>query len=328
MMQVRTGDAGWVVPPQRAVDSAGRRARGANARGEHPQPVHRARSAIDDAGALPGAGGVAVAAATVAGGGGHAPEYDTEGRDGALATLLLHELAAAETLPLHVPLPPEPRWLALCEAFLVEPDICASAERWAGLLHTSLRSFNRTFRRYTGLSFGAWKQRACVVQALARLAGGETVTAIALDCGYQSPAAFSTIFRGPRPAAQRLPGGRAQIARRSMKRFTGVASSDAWWLHRSKILWQRCGGKRVARLALNFSCSSGMPSRAGRRWPSGYSPRRPGRCCCRRRRTLPGRWRWALVRLQVFTAVARLLDDLHFLAQAVDQRWAAWKASS
>ncbi|MGV8597508.1 hypothetical protein ACV35V_34675, partial [Pseudomonas aeruginosa] len=76
----------------------------------------------------------------------------------------------AETLPPPVPLPPEPRWLALCEAFLVEPDIRAGAERWAGLLHTSLRSFNRTFRRYTGLSFGAWKQRACVVQALARLA--------------------------------------------------------------------------------------------------------------------------------------------------------------
>ena len=56
-----------------------------------------------------------------------------------------------------------------------------------------------------------------------------------------------------------------------MKRFTGVASSDAWWLHRSKILWQRCGGKRVARLALNFSCSSGMPSARRRRWPSGYS---------------------------------------------------------
>ncbi|MBF2950771.1 helix-turn-helix transcriptional regulator, partial [Pseudomonas aeruginosa] len=103
----------------------------------------------------------------------------------------------------------------LCEAFLVEPDIRASAERWAGLLHTSLRSFNRTFRRYTGLSFGAWKQRACVVQALARLAGGETVTAIALDCGYESPAAFSTMFRrvlGQPPSAfqagaLRSPGG-------------------------------------------------------------------------------------------------------------------------
>ncbi|MGN2260841.1 helix-turn-helix domain-containing protein, partial [Pseudomonas aeruginosa] len=69
--------------------------------------------------------------------------------------------------------------------------------------------------RYTGLSFGAWKQRACVVQALARLAGGETVTAIALDCGYQSPAAFSTMFRrvlGQPPSAfqagaLRSPGG-------------------------------------------------------------------------------------------------------------------------
>ncbi|MCR3856106.1 AraC family transcriptional regulator, partial [Pseudomonas aeruginosa] len=60
-----------------------------------------------------------------------------------------------------------------------------------------------------------WKQRACVVQALARLAGGETVTAIALDCGYQSPAAFSTMFRrvlGQPPSAfqagaLRSPGG-------------------------------------------------------------------------------------------------------------------------
>ena len=43
-----------------------------------------------------------------------------------------------------------------------------------------------------------------------------------------------------------------------MKRFTGVASSDAWWLHRSKILWQRCGGKRVA-LSLIHICNSSAP---------------------------------------------------------------------
>jgi len=34
-----------------------------------------------------------------------------------------------------------------------------------------------------------------VVQALARLAAGEAVTRIALDFGYDSPAAFSTMFR-------------------------------------------------------------------------------------------------------------------------------------
>ncbi|MFU8081863.1 AraC family transcriptional regulator [Pseudomonas aeruginosa] len=216
VMQVRTGDAGWVVPPQRAVwippgVEHEVRMLGVSTRSLYIEPgsamampAHCQVLAVS-----PLLRQLLLAAVDMP------LEYDTEGRDGALATLLLHELAAAETLPLHVPLPPEPRWLALCEAFLVEPDIRASAERWAGLLHTSLRSFNRTFRRCTGLSFGAWKQRACVVQALARLAGGETVTAIALDCGYQSPAAFSTMFRrvlGQPPSAfqagaLRSPGG-------------------------------------------------------------------------------------------------------------------------
>ena len=45
--------------------------------------------------------------------------------------------------------------------------------------------------------------RACVVLALARLAAGDPVTVIALDFGYQGPAAFSTMFRrvGAAPSA-------------------------------------------------------------------------------------------------------------------------------
>ncbi|BBN56719.1 hypothetical protein TRE132_48440 [Pseudomonas chlororaphis subsp. aurantiaca] len=45
------------------------------------------------------------------------------------------------------------------------------------------------------MSFVQWRQRACVVRALTRLAAGEAVTRIALDFGYDSPAAFSTMFR-------------------------------------------------------------------------------------------------------------------------------------
>jgi AraC-like DNA-binding protein len=51
------------------------------------------------------------------------------------------------------------------------------------------------FRQQTDLSFSQWRQRACVVLALARLASGTAVTRIALDFGYDSPAAFSTMFR-------------------------------------------------------------------------------------------------------------------------------------
>lgn len=45
------------------------------------------------------------------------------------------------------------------------------------------------------MSFGQWRQRACVVLALAKLSAGISITRIALDFGYESPAAFSTMFR-------------------------------------------------------------------------------------------------------------------------------------
>jgi AraC-like DNA-binding protein len=57
------------------------------------------------------------------------------------------------------------------------------------------RAFTRTFRRETGMSFGAWRQQACLLVALPRLAAGEPVTSIALDVGYESVAAFSTMFK-------------------------------------------------------------------------------------------------------------------------------------
>ncbi|OLF52645.1 AraC family transcriptional regulator [Pseudomonas chlororaphis] len=122
-------------------------------------------------------------------------EYDQGARDGALVSLLLHELARTNRLPLHIPLPEAPRLLALCQAFLQRPDAHQAPVQWAQQLHISLRTFNRLFRQQTGMSFVQWRQRACVVKALARLAAGETVTRIALDFGYDSPGAFSTMFR-------------------------------------------------------------------------------------------------------------------------------------
>lgn len=59
----------------------------------------------------------------------------------------------------------------------------------------SERTFARRFREQTGMGFQAWRQRACVVLAVPRLAAGEAVTRIALDFGYERPAAFSTMFR-------------------------------------------------------------------------------------------------------------------------------------
>ena len=59
----------------------------------------------------------------------------------------------------------------------------------------SRRTFTRIFRAETGMSFGEWRQQACLFAALPRLAAGESVTGLALDLGYESPAAFTSMFK-------------------------------------------------------------------------------------------------------------------------------------
>jgi AraC-like DNA-binding protein len=59
----------------------------------------------------------------------------------------------------------------------------------------SRRAFTRLFRRETGLTFATWRQQACLIAALPRLAAGEPVTAVAIDLGYDNPAAFTSMFK-------------------------------------------------------------------------------------------------------------------------------------
>jgi AraC-like DNA-binding protein len=122
-------------------------------------------------------------------------EYDVDGRDGMVMALLVAELAAAPRLPFSAPFPASPALAALCHAFLEQPSSHDTIDRWAERLAMDRRSFTRRFRRETGMSFGAWRQQALLVTALPRLAEGRSVTAVALDLGYDSPAAFSTMFR-------------------------------------------------------------------------------------------------------------------------------------
>ena len=60
---------------------------------------------------------------------------------------------------------------------------------------SSLRTLQRIFPRETGLSLDAWRQKARMIHAAARLSSGESVTAVALDCGYDSVSAFISAFQ-------------------------------------------------------------------------------------------------------------------------------------
>lgn len=122
-------------------------------------------------------------------------EYDAAGRDGLVMELLLAELRALPVLPMSLPLPRDPKLMRYCQDFLKAPQANVKLDRWADDLAMSRRTLTRHFKRECGISLAAWARRACLFAALPRLVEGEKVTAIALDLGYDSPAAFTTMFR-------------------------------------------------------------------------------------------------------------------------------------
>lgn len=123
------------------------------------------------------------------------PEYDENGRDGLVMCLLLAELDRAPQIPLAVPFPAQTMLAAKCHAFLERPDPHQTIDGWADALGLGRRSFTRLFRAETGMSFAEWRRQACLLAALPRLAAGQPVTTVALDLGYDSPAAFATMFK-------------------------------------------------------------------------------------------------------------------------------------
>jgi AraC-like DNA-binding protein len=122
-------------------------------------------------------------------------EYDLHGRDQLVIELLLSELERAPVISMAVSFPTTSELARKCHTFLEHPTPHDTIANWSDELQMSRRSFTRRFRRETGMSFAEWRQQACLLIALPRLAAGEAVTSIALDLGYDSPAAFATMFK-------------------------------------------------------------------------------------------------------------------------------------
>lgn len=196
LMEVETDDGAWLIPPYSGVwIPAGKRHRvhmqGASTRSLYiePQAAPRRGDHCEVLVITPLLHQLLLASLAMP------ALYDENGRDGALAQLLLHEVRLAQTMPLFAPIPQDPQLATLCKAFLRAPHIQVTPEQWANRLNKSLRTFTRLFRQQTGMSFSEWRQQACLLAALAKLSAGQAVTQIALDLGYDSSSAFSTMFR-------------------------------------------------------------------------------------------------------------------------------------
>jgi AraC-like DNA-binding protein len=121
--------------------------------------------------------------------------YDEGGDDGLLMKLLMAEIRRLPPCALDLPLPESPDLTRLCERILTDLSTRRPCDFDAGRMNTSTRTLYRRFLRETGITFARWKQQARLLESIRRLAEGTAVTTVAMDLGYGSPSAFSTMFR-------------------------------------------------------------------------------------------------------------------------------------
>lgn len=123
------------------------------------------------------------------------PDYDWQGSQGRITRALRDELAEAKPVALHLPVPTDSRLCKLCDELQINPGDKRTLEQWAELVGASSRTLTRLFLAETGLNFRAWRRLLRLQTSLQLLSEGQSVTAVALELGYESSSAFIAVFQ-------------------------------------------------------------------------------------------------------------------------------------
>ena len=125
----------------------------------------------------------------------HGNDYPYGGPMSRLSAVLLDELATMATAPLLVPISHDPRLAAVMQHLIDDPGCDESLATLASAAGASGRTISRLFGSETGRTFSQWRTRLRLVESIDRLNRGATVTEVAAQLGYSSPAAFTHMFR-------------------------------------------------------------------------------------------------------------------------------------
>ncbi len=117
-----------------------------------------------------------------------------------LIGVLVDQLAALPVAPLQLPRPRDERARALADLILADLEMtdlgdARSIDDLARGCGASRRTLERLFAAETGMTVGRWRTRARLVEAVRRLAAGESSTQVAAAVGYSTPSAFGAAFR-------------------------------------------------------------------------------------------------------------------------------------
>jgi len=198
VLEVRTPQGSHIVPPQRAV--------WAPPNMEHSLGAHGPalmRSLYIDSRAAPWVAGVpwrvlevtplarelilAVCALPA--------DYPGDGPQARLVSVLLDQLERLPEARLTLPFPAESRLVRICNEMRAHPDDPRTLNEIASDAGMAGRTLTRLFERETGLTFGQWRLSLRLLLSLTALERGQSVTAVALATGYESPSAFIAAFK-------------------------------------------------------------------------------------------------------------------------------------
>ena len=109
--------------------------------------------------------------------------------------VIIDQLNAARTAPLHLPQPRDPRVLRIATSLLGDPSQQETLQQLCQEVGASKRTAQRLFIAETQMSFAKWRQQLRLLHALQSLASGQKVASAARAAGYSSTSAFIAMFR-------------------------------------------------------------------------------------------------------------------------------------
>lgn len=122
-------------------------------------------------------------------------EYPIPGRGEHLAALILSEIDRAASQSVEIPWPQDRRLQRVCQFIMNSPGISHTIDDLADMAGASTRTLIRLFPKETGLKYRQWVQQVQLAEAICRLERGEPIARIAHFLGYNSPSAFTAMFK-------------------------------------------------------------------------------------------------------------------------------------
>jgi AraC-like DNA-binding protein len=112
-----------------------------------------------------------------------------------LGAVIVDEIGTLAFADAFLPMPQSPRVLQIARIVMADPADNRPLSLLAEQVGLSRRSATRRFTAETGVPFTLWRQRLRLMRAMEQLSAGSSVLETALSLGYESPSAFTAMFR-------------------------------------------------------------------------------------------------------------------------------------